>query len=126
MSSEVVIIGQRMEDLIAVSTRLRPGTRRQTLLQTRDVVRSAQRVVARAPGALVLFLTERDNLADLRTLLASTEARVLMIAPQSPPHASLARLAAEYEAGICGKDDATAVREAMLVALIAQPAEASS
>jgi hypothetical protein len=114
-----------MEDLIAVSMGLRPGTRTQTLLQTRDVVRSARHVALRMPSAFVLFLTQRDNLAELRMLLSSTDARVLLIAPLSPPSAALARLAAEYEAGICTRDDSVAVREAMLVALISQPAEAS-
>jgi hypothetical protein len=125
MRSEIVIIGGRMEDLVAVSMGLRPGTRTQTLLQTRDVVRSARHVALRMPSAMVLFLTQRDNLAELRMLLASTDARVLLIAPQSPPPAALARLAAEYEAGLCGRDDAVAVREAMLVALVSPPTEAS-
>jgi hypothetical protein len=125
MLADIVVIGEQMEDLTAVSARLGSEARSHTLLQTQDVVRDALAARIGAAGAMVLFLTERDNLAELRILLRSTEARVLLIAPQSPPHAALARLAAEYEAGLCGKHDPVAVREAMLVALVSQTAEAS-
>jgi hypothetical protein len=117
MATEAVIIGERMEDLIAAAASLRPNAARLTALQTRDVARRAQ--TATAPRALVLFLTDRDNLAELRAVLQSATGRVLLVAPRSPPSAALARVATQFGAGLCGRDDPLAVREAMLVALAA-------
>ncbi len=119
MRSEVVIIGERIEDLLAASTSVREVADTLTMLQTRDVAQRAQAIAPGASRRLVLFLTERDNLAELRKLLESTSARVLLVAPRSPPSAPLARLAAEFGANLCGRDDSPAVREAMLVLLVA-------
>jgi hypothetical protein len=86
-------------------------------LETHDVLERAARAAASA-DRLVLFLTERDNVADLRVLLKTTEADVLLFAPTSPPHAALARVAREGGAALCSARDPLPVRQAALVAFV--------
>jgi hypothetical protein len=111
--SNALIIGEHPEDL-AEALRVLSGCN--IALQTRDVVRRARRAY-RDEVAIVLFLTERDNIAELRALLSHTGAKVLLVAPSSPPRASLARIANQYKAGLCSREDPRPVREAMLIAL---------
>jgi hypothetical protein len=110
-----VIVGERMEDLAHAAAALHSLRGSVAVLQTRDVVRRALAIQPR-PEALVLFLTERDSIAELRELLAGT-VRVLLVSPRTPPSAALARIAAECGASLCGGDDALAVREALLITL---------
>jgi hypothetical protein len=109
----MLIVGEQPEDLIG-ALRVLGGCN--VALQTRDVVRRAHKAL-RDESRVVLFLTERDNMAELRALLEGTSAAFLLVAPTSPPRASLARIARQYGAGVCSRGDPRPVREAMLIAL---------
>jgi hypothetical protein len=113
----VVVIGERIDELIAAAATLGPNA--VTVAETRDVLDRAIDAAATGQNALVLFLTERDNLADLRAVLRTTARPVLLIAPASPPRAALAKLAVDFGAGLCGRDDPPVVREALLISLAA-------
>jgi hypothetical protein len=118
-----LIVSDRAEDLIGA---LRVLSDCGVALETRDVV---NRALAEKGDAeqIILFLTERDNLADLRLLLSSSDARFLLFAPTSPPRAPLARVARQYGASLGSCEDPSAVREATLVAFAAaQPEHATA
>jgi hypothetical protein len=110
--SKTLIVGEHAEDLVE-ALRVLGGCN--IALQTKDVVRRASTSLGAATG-VVLFLTERDNMAELRMLLSTSDARFLLVAPTSPPRASLARIARQYGTGLCSREDALPFREAMLVA----------
>lgn len=119
MRREILIVGERVEDVMGAAADTKIGLGHVIAVQAPDVVERAL-ALARSPSrAMVLLLSERDNLADLRALLMGHEAPALLVAPRSPPSAALARLAAEFGAALCGRDDPPAVRQALLVALAA-------
>jgi hypothetical protein len=111
--ARTLIVGEHAPDLIGA---LRALGANGIALQTRDIVRRA-RESHRGESHMVLFLTERDNIAELRALLSDAQATCLIVAPTSPPRASLARVARQYGCGVCSRADSPAVREAMIVAL---------
>lgn len=111
--ARTLIVGEHAPDLIGA---LRAAGANGSALQTRDVVRRA-RESYRGESHVVLFLTERDNIAELLELLSDAKAAYLIVAPTSPPRASLARVARQYGCGLCSREDPLAVREAMIVAL---------
>jgi hypothetical protein len=120
MAGSIVIIGERMEDLLFAMDRVRAMGYVPLAIRTKDVARRALDIRSMPSRAVVLYLTERDNLADLRPALSVPGLAVLLVAPTSPPRAALARLAAEFGAGLCSREDPAVVREALLVALTAQ------
>lgn len=119
---EIVILSEDAEDLIEALRVLKDCQAAATAVQTRDVVQRARTSSGEATG-VVLFLTERDNVAELRMLLRQSNATVLLVAPTSPPRASLARVANEYGTGLCSRLDSATVREALLVVLAAGKSE---
>jgi hypothetical protein len=113
--AELIAISERIDDLVDVLRVVRGCGVPTMAMQTPHVAQRALRSYTHTER-LVLFLTERDNLADLRAVLAAATGRVLLIAPRSPPSAALARVAAELGAGLLGRDDPATIREATLVA----------
>jgi hypothetical protein len=120
----VAVIGERMEDLAHASAILSSAGASVLAVQAAGAAGRA-RSLAPPPEALVLFLTERDSLADLREVLARVT-RALLVSPRTPPSAALAKVAAACGASLCGGDDALAVREALLIALARSLQEVAS
>jgi hypothetical protein len=121
---ELIALSERIDDLADVVRVVRDCSVHCMAIQSRDVARRALRSYCRTQR-LVLFLSERDNLADLRAVLQAATGRVLLVAAHSPPSAPLARVAAEHGAGLCGRDDPAAIREATLIAFATGRAQAA-
>jgi hypothetical protein len=118
MRGSILIVGERMEALLFAMDRVRAMGYVPLATRTRDVARRALNAAPMHARATVLFLTDRDTLTDLRSLLAAPGPLTMLVAPTSPPRAALARLATQYGAAICSREDPAPVLEATLVALL--------
>jgi hypothetical protein len=117
MRQELLVLSESVSHITETSKALEPYDISCMAVRTSDVAARARHGAGHA-GFLVLYLTERDNLADVRAVLASSGVRVLLFAPTSPPHAALARVAEEYGAMLCSARDPLPVRQAALVAFV--------
>lgn len=88
--SHTLIVSEYPKDLAGVLRVLHGHNT--AAIQTSQVVRRARSSAASATH-VVLFLTERDSVAELRELLSTSSAAFLLVAPTSPPRATLARIA---------------------------------
>jgi hypothetical protein len=112
------IVGEHAEDVAGALRVLGGGT----AVQTKGVVRRA-RSSAGSATHVVLFLTERDNVAELRDLLSTSSAAFLLVAPASPPRAALARIARQYRAALCARGEPAPLRDATMIAFTASRPE---
>jgi hypothetical protein len=120
--SDVVILSERADDLVKSLRAVQDCGLAATAVQTTAPLRRAADSHSQAKR-LVIFLTQRDNLADLRALLAVSSAMLLVVAPGATPRAALARLARQAGFGLCMREDPPALRDALIVALVTRRPE---
>jgi hypothetical protein len=116
MSAELTVLSDRADDLAETINVVQDAGLIARPLKTVFVAARARKECRRAQR-LVLYLTEQDSLDEVRTLLSSTSASVLLVAPRSAQMVKLSALADQFGAMLCGRDDPPSVREAMLTAL---------
>jgi hypothetical protein len=116
MSAELIVLSDRSDDLAETINVVQDVGLVARPLKTPAVAERARKECRRAQR-LVLYLTEQDNLDEVRRVLSSTSASVLLVAPRSVRGRELSGLADQFGAMLCGRDDPAAVRQAMLIAL---------
>jgi hypothetical protein len=115
----VVIAGEELPCLLALAAGLQPSFRVIWTIESADPVANLERLQDK-PAAVVLLLSDHENVADIRELAARLpETAFVFLSPTWPPRAPLARVASECGAILNANDNALVI-SAAIVSMLAQ------
>jgi CheY-like chemotaxis protein len=121
MAGNVILVGDDYEILMELAIGLRSTPYSVTVAESARPLARALQLVAHWPKAMLVMLEGMENAVDVRALLSSSpETRFVLVVPQMPPRAPLARVVREYGGVILSRRDAPIVVVATLVALLAR------
>ena len=121
MAGNVILVGDDYEILMELAIGLRSTPYSVTVAESARPLARALQLVAHWPKAMLVMLEGMENAVDVRALLSSSpETRFVLVVPQMPPRAPLARVVREYGGVILSQRDAPIVVVATLVALLAR------
>lgn len=93
---------------------------RVTLAESRSVMSTASRLAGMEPAAMIVSLEGKENVAEIRDLLAvSGRTKFVFLVPAMPPPAALARIVNAHGSTIVCRDEAPVVIVSTLAALLA-------
>jgi hypothetical protein len=114
-------VGVDYEILMELAIGLRSAPYSVTVAESARPLARALQLVAHWPKAMLVMLEGPENVVDVRALLSSSpETRFVLVVPEMPPRAPLARVVREYGGVILSRRDAPIVVVATLVALLAK------
>ncbi len=117
-SSEVLIVA-REDALIQLTLAFRGTPYDVTAVEPVSLLRGARRVAERHPAAMVVALDGSENVSDIRALLAaSPDTCFVLLVPEMPPRAAMARLAKMFRAAILSAREPPIVVVATMIALL--------
>ncbi len=117
--SEVVIISGDQQALMSLTVAFQGTPYEITSVEPVRTMRTATRLAARRPAAMIVSLDGTENVAEMRALLAtSPETRFVFLVQQMPPRAALARVVNASGSVILGCRETPIVIVATLVALL--------
>jgi CheY-like chemotaxis protein len=123
MAGNVILVGDDSAILMELAVGLRGTPHTVTVAESSHPLARALQLAAHRPTAMLVALDGRENVVDVRLLLASSpETRFVFIVPQMPPRAPLARVVREHGGAIVSGADAPVVVMATFVALLAETA----
>jgi hypothetical protein len=115
----VVIAGEDLPRLLALAAGLQPSFRVIWTIESVDPVAQLERLDEK-PAAVVLLLSEHENVADIRELASYLpETAFVFLSPSWPPRAPLARVASESGTILNANDNALVI-SAAIVSMLAQ------
>jgi CheY-like chemotaxis protein len=121
MAGNVILVGDDYEIMVELAVGLRSTPYSVTVAESERPLARALQLVAHWPKAMLVMLDGLENVAEVRALLSSSpDTRFVLVVPEMPPHATLARLVREYGGVILSRKDAPIVVVATLVALLAR------
>jgi len=125
MAGIVILVGNDYKTLMEVAVGLHGTPYAVTVAESARPLARALQLVTHWPKAMLVTLNGLENVVDVRALLSSSPGtRFVLIVPQMPPRASLARVVREHGGVILACSDAPIVVVATLVALLAETAAA--
>jgi hypothetical protein len=114
----VLLVGEDVSRLTEISRQFDPTTYATTISETGQSLRYLLQPHSTEPGAIILALNGRENVADLSDLFERyPETVFLFLAPDFPPRAAIARVVARNAAAILRLSESPAVIAATLIAL---------
>jgi CheY-like chemotaxis protein len=121
MAGNVILVGDDYEILMELAIGLRSTPYSVTVAESARPLARALQLAAHWPKAMLVMLEGMENAVDVRALLSSSpETKFVLVVPQMPPRAPLARVVREYGGAILSRRDAPIVVVATLVALLAR------
>jgi hypothetical protein len=126
MAGNVILVGDDSAILMELAVGLHGTPHTVTVAESPRPLARALQLAAHRPTAMLVALDGRENVVDVRLLLASSpETRFLFVVPRMPPRAPLARVVREHGGAIVSGADAPVVVVATFVALLAEAGRAS-
>ncbi len=126
MAGNVILVGDDSAILMQLAVGLRGTAHTVTVAESSHPLARALQLAAHRPTAMLVALGGRENVVDVRLLLASSpETRFVFIVPQMPPRAPLARVVREHGGAIVSGADAPVVIMATIVAFLAEAGRTS-
>jgi CheY-like chemotaxis protein len=121
MAGNLILVGDDYEILMELAVGLRSTPYSVTVAESERPLARALQLVAHWPKAMLVMLDGLENVVEVRALLSSSpDTKFVLVVPEMPPHATLARVVREYGGVILSRSDAPIVVVATLVALLAR------
>lgn len=119
-AEEIVVVHSDYSGLMKLTVALGEMRYRVTSAESKTALRTARRMTAIDPAAMIIALDGTENVAEIRELLAmSGRTKFVFLADAMPPHAALARVVNGHGSTIISRDEAPVVIVSTLVALLA-------
>jgi hypothetical protein len=126
MKSGVVLVGADFDRLLGLSLAIGASAYEVTILRSDDPLPDARNCPG-APAVMLVSLAGRENVADIRALLSvRSETRFLLLTPDHPPRAALARIVRAHGDVILSVDEPDVVVVATLIAINAKRGSAGA
>jgi hypothetical protein len=121
MSSNVCLVDDDHARAMTLAMRLAATRYPVTIADTAlGVLRSATRCAARQPAAIVYAMTGLENVVEMRSLLeASAATRFVLLVPEFPPSAALARIVNAHGGLLLWAEESPLVVASTLVVMLA-------
>lgn len=122
-AEEVVVVHQDVHGMMALTVALGAMRYRVTSAETHAALRTAKRLTAGAPAAMIVALDGTENVVEVRALLAAgARVRFIVLVPAMPPSAALNRIVTTHGSTILARDAPPVIIVSTLVALLASQA----
>jgi hypothetical protein len=116
---EIVVVHTDQRALMDLTAALAGMRYKVVAIDAMRAIRTAERVAARQPVAMILSLDGKENVAEIRALTETApETKFLFLVPQMPPRAAVARIVNAHGSAILGHDEPAIVVVGTLVALL--------
>ncbi len=120
-TADVVVIHPGYRETIALTARLGENRFNVMSVISQDVPKASLELARTAPDAMIVGLRGSESVVELREVLqASVGTRFVILVPDMPPSAALARLAAAHGAAILWEEEQPVVVVSTLISLLAQ------
>ena len=120
-STDVVLIHPEYRAIIELTAALGESRFNVISVISHDVPNAALDMARTAPDAMIIGLQGSESIVELRQALeASPRTRCVLLVPEKPPSAALARMAAAHGAAILWQEELPVVVVSTLVSLLAQ------
>jgi hypothetical protein len=117
MRPRIILAGAELDQMVRLSLLNPSGS--YLMIETDQPVAALLAPPLGEADAIVAFLSGHENVADLQALLAAyAPARCLLLVPDSPPHAAIARVVDRYGGAILPRNEAQIVVMATLLGLL--------
>ena len=122
MVREVILVGDDYETLMRLAVALHGTPDTLTVAESARPLERALELARLRPRAMLVTLDGTENVVDVRSLLStSPETGFVLVVPEMPVRAPLARVVKEHEGLLVSRRDAPIVVVATLLALLAAP-----
>jgi hypothetical protein len=119
VTDELIIIDNDRQDLMRLVVAFRGTPYRVTAVESAQPLQAATRLARREPAALVVLLSGRENVVDMRTLVeACRRTRLLFLVAEMPPSAAMARIVRSAGGLILSASESPIVIVATLITML--------
>jgi hypothetical protein len=123
MKDEIVIIERDRRPLMELVVALRGTPYEITAVESAQPMSAASKLAGERPTAMIVALTGKENVAEMRGLIDSCpRTQLLFLVPEMPPSAAISRIVRSAGGALLSREEAPIVVVATLISLLAREA----
>jgi hypothetical protein len=118
--ADVILVDASLDSLTRWAAALQGARFGVSLAEAPEPTRMARRLISLRPAVMLIGLSGRESVVDLRDLLDERgDSRVLLLSPRMPVRAALAKVADRHDAVILSREEPPIVIASTVIAMLA-------